>query len=105
MFTWQFVDRGFSNPWKLGINIILETSKMIICNSMQASSVAKGFKKQGFKTIDESLDDRAGPKTHKTCMIIERNDKSTTKGGIRIPLFTINCGTITTTKVGCNLLA
>jgi hypothetical protein len=43
MFTWQFVDRGFSNPWKLGINIILETSKMIICNSIQASLVAKGF--------------------------------------------------------------
>jgi hypothetical protein len=28
------------------------------------------------------------------CMIVERNDGSTTEGGRRIPLFVINCGTM-----------
>jgi len=27
-------------------------------------------------------------------MIVEKNDGSTTKGGRRIPLFVINCGTM-----------
>jgi hypothetical protein len=31
-------------------------------------------------------------------MIVERNDKSTTKGKRKIPLFIINCGTIQVLK-------
>jgi hypothetical protein len=62
-FTQQFVDIGFSNPWELVIDRILETPKKIFCNFRQASLVATGFLKQSFKITGESLDDRANPKT------------------------------------------
>jgi hypothetical protein len=62
-FTLCFVDRGFSNRWKPTINIILETPKMILCNSKRVSLVATRFKKQSFKTTDGSSNDNASPET------------------------------------------
>jgi hypothetical protein len=38
-FIQQFVNRGFTNPWKR-INKILETPKTTLCNSKQMSLVA-----------------------------------------------------------------
>jgi hypothetical protein len=96
-FTQQFVDKGFNNPWKFVINIILETPKTTLCNSRQVNLVATRFKKQNFITTSESLDD-SQPQNDETCMIVKKHDKSTTKGKIIIPLFTINYGTIQVLK-------
>ncbi len=62
-FIQWFVDRGFSNPWKLAINKILETLKTILCNPRQANLVATRFKNQSFKTTSELSNDRVSPKT------------------------------------------
>jgi hypothetical protein len=62
-FTERFANKGFNNPWKPAINRILKTSKMILCNSRQASLVATRFKEFFFKTTGELSDDRADPKT------------------------------------------
>jgi len=43
-FTQQFVDRGFSYPWKPSINRILETLRTTLCNSKQMSLIAIRFK-------------------------------------------------------------
>jgi len=59
-FIQQFVDRGFSNLWKLVINRIFETPKTTLCTSKQ---MPHDLRNKSFKTTSESLNDRAGPKT------------------------------------------
>jgi hypothetical protein len=59
-FIQQFVDRGFSNLWKLVINRIFETPKMTLCTSKQ---MPHDLRNKSFKTTSESPNDKAGPKT------------------------------------------
>ncbi len=42
-FTQQIFNKGFRNPWKHVINIILETPKTILCNSKQLNLFATRY--------------------------------------------------------------
>jgi hypothetical protein len=42
-FTQQIFNKGFRNPWKHAINIILETPKTILCNSKQLNLFATRY--------------------------------------------------------------
>ncbi len=78
------VNKGFGNTWQLTFNIVHEALKAIVYNSRTVIPGATWTKEQNVKILDESPDDRVGPKTtrcvrqlkKKTCQQMIKQPKS-----------------------------